>query len=67
VATTAKEFRAYAAECMEAAKIAKTDEEREAFLRMATDWLRAASLAEPMTSARPDISPKARRAPLQLD
>jgi hypothetical protein len=54
---TAKEYRAYAAECLEAAKAAKTDEEREAFLHMATNWLRAASLAEPMTSTRPNISP----------
>jgi hypothetical protein len=65
VATTAKEFRAYAAECMEAAKTANTDEEREAFLQMAMDWLRAASLAEPMLSARPNIpSSSVRWAPL---
>jgi hypothetical protein len=38
---------------MEAAKTAKTDEEREAFLEMAANWLRAASLAEPISSARP--------------
>jgi hypothetical protein len=60
IVATAKEYRAYAAECMEAAKTAKTEEEREAFLEMATNWLRAASLAEPMTSARPRTPPSAR-------
>ena len=54
---TAKEYRAYAVECMETAK---TDKEREAFLQMAADWLRAASIAEPMTSKRPSVSPSAR-------
>ena len=57
---TAKEYRAYAVECMEAAKTAKTDKEREAFLQMAADWLRAASIAEPMTSKRLSVSPSAR-------
>jgi hypothetical protein len=65
--TTAKDFRAYAAECMEAAKAAETDGEREALLQMATDWLRAASLSEPMTSPRPAMSPNRHRAPLKLD
>ena len=57
---TAKEYRAYAAECIEAAKAAETEEEQEAFLQMATDWLRAASLAEPMTSARLSMLLRAR-------
>jgi hypothetical protein len=47
--TTAKEYRDYAAECMEWAKTATTDADREIFLQMAASWLKAASLAEPMT------------------
>jgi hypothetical protein len=34
---------------MEWAKSAKSDAEREIFLSMAASWLKAASLAEPMT------------------
>jgi len=48
VVTTAKEYRDYAAECMEWAKTATTDADREIFLQMAASWLKAASLAEPI-------------------
>ena len=44
-----KEYREYAAECLEWAKTAKSDREREIFLQMANTWLQAASCAERRT------------------
>jgi hypothetical protein len=41
---TPEEYRQYAAECVAWAKEAATDAERETFLQMAEDWLRAAAL-----------------------
>ncbi|MGA7433074.1 MAG: hypothetical protein WBD33_03935 [Xanthobacteraceae bacterium] len=50
---SAEEYRQYADECFAWAKQAKTDSERDIFLKMAEDWLRAATLsgkpAEPRT------------------
>ena len=40
--TTADEFRQYAQECIEWAKQAKTDDQRQSFLDMARDWTLAA-------------------------
>jgi hypothetical protein len=42
IISSAKEFREYAAECMDWAKSAKTDHERDIFLQMAKSWLAAA-------------------------
>jgi hypothetical protein len=47
----AKEYRAYAIECLDSAKVAKSDSERDTFIRMAQDWLRAAALAEQANSS----------------
>jgi hypothetical protein len=38
--TTPDEFRQFAEECMQAARDAKTDPERKAFLDIAKSWLR---------------------------
>jgi hypothetical protein len=43
---SAKEFREYATECMEWAKSAKTDHERDIFLQMAKTWMEAAVIAK---------------------
>jgi len=43
---TAKEYRSYAAECMEWAKTARSDQERNTFLEMAKTWLQAATVAD---------------------
>jgi hypothetical protein len=40
----AQEYRDYADECVAWAKQAKTDSERDLFLKMAEDWLRAAAV-----------------------
>jgi hypothetical protein len=40
--TTADEFRQYAQECLEWAKKAETDDQRQSFLDMARDWTLAA-------------------------
>jgi hypothetical protein len=42
----AKEYRAYAAECMDWAKNAKSDVERDRFLTKASAGLRAAAVSE---------------------
>lgn len=47
--TTATEYRKYAAECLESAKETKSESERDAYLEMATAWLRAAALADPIS------------------
>lgn len=46
VVSTAKEYRAYAAECMDSARDAGSDVERDNYLQMAADWLQAATMAE---------------------
>ena len=57
VVTTAKEYRKYAAECLESAKEAKSDSDRDTYLAMATAWLRAAALAEPIALSSRDYEP----------
>jgi hypothetical protein len=39
---SAKEYREYADECLDWAKTAKSDKERQIFLQMARTWLEAA-------------------------
>ena len=41
--TTPDEFRQFADECLQAAREAKTDAERKAFLDMAKAWTKAAA------------------------
>jgi hypothetical protein len=41
-----REFQAFADECLDWAKTAKSDHERGIFLQMAETWIRAAILAE---------------------
>jgi len=43
---SAKEYRAFADECMGWAKTARADKERQIFVEMAGTWLQAASIAE---------------------
>jgi hypothetical protein len=43
--SSAQEYRQFAEECVDWAKKAATDAERETFLKMAEDWLRAAGIA----------------------
>jgi polyhydroxyalkanoate synthesis regulator phasin len=45
--TTTEEFRKFADECMKAAREAKTDVERKAFLDMARAWTKAAAQSTP--------------------
>ena len=56
-----EEYRQYADECLGWAKQAKTDFERDLFLKMAADWLRAATLlgasATPLAFSDPDATP----------
>jgi hypothetical protein len=40
--TTADEYRQYAHECIQWAKEAETDDQRQSFLNMARDWTLAA-------------------------
>ena len=42
---SAKQFQEYAEECLDWAKSARTDQEREIFLQMAQTWMEAAMLA----------------------
>jgi hypothetical protein len=57
VMSSAKEFREYADECMVWAKQAQTDDEREIYLNMAQDWIRAAAtLAMPIAPFAPSDS-----------
>jgi hypothetical protein len=55
--SSAKEYRAYGAECMEWAKTAKSDSERDTFLEMATSWLQAAAIAELASRPSNDQAP----------
>jgi hypothetical protein len=52
----AQEYRLFADECLEWAKSANTDHEREIYLKMARDWLAAATLATPAPSLAPSDS-----------
>jgi hypothetical protein len=58
-----EEYRQYAEECLGWAKQAKTDFERDLFLKMAEDWLRAATLlgapAAPLAFSESDATPLA--------
>jgi hypothetical protein len=51
---SAKQFQEYAEECLDWAKSARSDQEREIFLQMAQTWMEAAMLAskEPSLSER---------------
>jgi hypothetical protein len=55
------EYRQYADECLGWAKQAATDSERDLFLKMAEDWLRAATLlgasAAPFAPLESDATP----------
>jgi hypothetical protein len=51
---TAKQYRERADECLAWAKETKSDRHRELFLKMAEDWLRAASIFD-----RSDLQRKA--------
>ncbi len=44
--TTPQEYRHFADECLEWARIAKTEHERQQFLEMANAWVQAASLQD---------------------
>jgi hypothetical protein len=55
--TTAKEYRGYAIECLDSAKTANSDEERNGFLQMAQTWLQAAAQLEgPEMAPTPDLT-----------
>jgi hypothetical protein len=43
---SAKEYRDYAAECIDSAKTARSEKERLTFIEMANTWLQAATAAE---------------------
>jgi hypothetical protein len=52
VMDSAKHYRDYAEDCLNWAKTAKSDQERETFERMAQTWLEAAMRAE----SQPDLN-----------
>lgn len=54
---SARQYREYADECVAWAKEAKSDQDRETFLKMAQDWLHAATLLE-MPQSGPPLQPK---------
>jgi hypothetical protein len=68
---SAEEYRQYAYECLGWAKQAETDSERDVFLKMAEDWLRAATLlgtsATLLTCSEPDATPPAAVTPAPQD
>ncbi len=47
---SANQYLQYADECLKWAKEAPSDEDREALIRLAQDWLLAATKAEPPTN-----------------
>jgi len=49
---SAAEYRAYAEQCVERAKTARSDAERDALLDMARTWLEAARNSDEMRLAR---------------
>jgi len=49
---SAKHYRDYAEDCLNWAKTAKSDQERETFKRMAQTWLEAAMRSE----SQPDLN-----------
>jgi hypothetical protein len=56
---SAKEYREYAAECMDWARSARTDQERDTFIQIAKTWLNATLVSEMKTgpvkrNAKPD-------------
>jgi hypothetical protein len=53
VMSSLKEYREYATECVEWAKSAKTDQERDIFLQMAKSWMDAMLIARARESTRP--------------
>jgi hypothetical protein len=60
--TTPDEFRKFAEECMLAAREAKTDAERKAFLDIAKSWTKAAAQmtnGEAIAPLAPPADPKA--------
>ena len=60
VVSLAKEYRAYAAECMDWAKNTKSDVDRDRFLTMASAWLRAAAISEMVDTEKTRKSEKER-------
>ena len=66
-----EEYRQYADECLGWAKQAKTDSERDLFIEMAEDWLRAATLlgasGTPRALSEPDATPLAAVLPTPQD
>lgn len=60
--TTPDEFRKFAEECMLAAREAKTDAERNAFLDMAKSWTKAAALMTNGEAIAPPTAPDSPKA-----
>jgi hypothetical protein len=58
----AQEYRLFADECLEWAKSANTDYEREIYLNMARDWL-AAATSPPLAPSDSDASEPGYRLP----
>lgn len=58
--SSAEEYRQYADECFAWAKQAETDSERDLYLKMAEDWLRAIALLNtsvtPLTPSESDVT-----------
>jgi hypothetical protein len=50
---SAREFQQYAKECVESARTAATEEERETLLQMAKTWLAAALVAREREASSP--------------
>ncbi len=50
---TSQEYRQFAAECINWARTAKSDDERQQFLKLANVWVQAASLLD----GKPPIAP----------
>lgn len=50
---TYEEYRKYASECLDSAKNAKSEDERQAYLDLAEHWLRAAIQVRPEVTGDP--------------
>jgi hypothetical protein len=55
---SAAEYRAYAEQCIESAKTAKSQEARDALLEMARVWIDAAHQLDQLKIAQRPIKPK---------
>lgn len=60
---SANEYRDYADECVAWAKKAATDAERDTFLQMAQNWLRAATILDTNLDTKSGGSPASVHAP----